>query len=75
MAGMILDKSKSGFHWNPLFYKVWVHPLQRVVGGEGRAFAIIYLFFRYSSIAAAAFLPAPMARITVAAPVTASPPA
>ena len=29
----------------------------------------------YSSIAAAARLPAPMARITVAAPVTASPPA
>ena len=35
MAGMILDKSKSGFHWNPLFYKVWVHPLQRVVGVWG----------------------------------------
>ncbi len=34
-----------------------------------------YLFFKYSSIAAAAFFPAPMARITVAAPVTASPPA
>lgn len=34
----------------------------------------IYLF-KYSSIAAAAFLPAPIARITVAAPVTASPPA
>ena len=34
-----------------------------------------YLFFRYSSMAAAAFLPAPIARITVAAPVTASPPA
>ena len=30
---------------------------------------------RYSSMALAAFLPAPMARITVAAPVTASPPA
>ena len=29
----------------------------------------------YYDIAAAAFLPAPMARITVAAPVTASPPA
>ncbi len=34
-----------------------------------------YLFMRYSSMAAAAFLPAPIARITVAAPVTASPPA
>ncbi len=31
--------------------------------------------FRYSSMAAAAFLPAPIARMTVAAPVTASPPA
>lgn len=34
-----------------------------------------YLFDKYSSIAAAAFLPAPIASITVAAPVTASPPA
>ena len=34
-----------------------------------------YLFLKYSSIAAAAVFPAPMARITVAAPVTASPPA
>ena len=34
-----------------------------------------YLFCIYASIAAAAFLPAPIARITVAAPVTASPPA
>ena len=42
MVGMILDKSKSGFQWKPLFYKVWVHPLQRVAGGEGGAFAIIY---------------------------------
>lgn len=35
------------------------------------------LFFpcMYSSMAVAAFLPAPMARMTVAAPVTASPPA
>lgn len=33
------------------------------------------LFFRYSSIAFAAVLPAPIADITVAAPVTASPPA
>ena len=30
---------------------------------------------RYLSMASAAFLPAPMARMTVAAPVTASPPA
>lgn len=34
-----------------------------------------YLFWIYSSIPAAAVFPAPMARITVAAPVTASPPA
>ena len=34
-----------------------------------------YLFFRNSSIPLAAALPAPIARITVAAPVTASPPA
>lgn len=33
------------------------------------------LALRYWSMACAAFLPAPMARITVAAPVTASPPA
>lgn len=33
------------------------------------------LFLMYSSIAFAACLPAPIARITVAAPVTASPPA
>ena len=33
------------------------------------------LLLRYSSMAAAAVLPAPMARMTVAAPVTASPPA
>ena len=32
-------------------------------------------FIRYSSMAAAAFLPAPMAEMTVAAPVTMSPPA
>lgn len=39
---------------------------------------ILYFYFLlliYSSIAFAAVLPAPMARITVAAPVTASPPA
>lgn len=35
----------------------------------------LFLFRMYSSIAAAAVLPAPIARITVAAPVTASPPA
>ncbi len=35
----------------------------------------VYALLRYSSMAAAAFLPAPIARITVAAPVTASPPA
>lgn len=35
----------------------------------------LFLFWMYSSIAAAAVLPAPIARITVAAPVTASPPA
>ena len=34
-----------------------------------------YLDLMYSSIALAAFLPAPIARMTVAAPVTASPPA
>ena len=34
-----------------------------------------YLFIRYLSIALAATLPAPIAEITVAAPVTASPPA
>ena len=44
--------------------KVWLSP---------NLFA--YLFIIYSSIAAAAVLPAPIARITVAAPVTASPPA
>ena len=35
----------------------------------------LFLFLMYSSIAAAARLPAPIARMTVAAPVTASPPA
>ena len=35
----------------------------------------LYFALRYSSIAVAAVLPAPMAKITVAAPVTASPPA
>ena len=34
-----------------------------------------YLFSRYSRMDAAAFLPEPMARMTVAEPVTASPPA
>jgi hypothetical protein len=34
-----------------------------------------YLLLRYSSIALAATLPAPIAEMTVAAPVTASPPA
>ena len=34
-----------------------------------------YFVRKYSSMACAAFLPAPMAKITVAAPVTASPPA
>jgi hypothetical protein len=34
-----------------------------------------YLVIRYSSMTAAAFLPAPMASITVAPPVTISPPA
>ena len=36
---------------------------------------VFYLFDKYSWIPAAAFLPAPIANITVAAPVTASPPA
>lgn len=36
---------------------------------------IYYLFIIDLSIESAAFLPAPIARITVAAPVTASPPA
>ena len=36
---------------------------------------VYYLLLRYSSIPFAAAFPAPMARITVAAPVTASPPA
>jgi len=35
----------------------------------------LHFSFRYSSIALAAFLPAPIALITVAAPVTTSPPA
>lgn len=34
-----------------------------------------YFVFKYSSIAFAAFFPAPIASITVAAPVTVSPPA
>ena len=38
-------------------------------------FFIYSLLLMYSSIALAAVLPAPIARITVAAPVTASPPA
>ena len=37
--------------------------------------SLYFLFLMYSSIAAADFLPAPIARITVAAPVTTSPPA
>ena len=37
--------------------------------------ALTHYFRKYSSIAFAAVLPAPMAEITVAAPVTASPPA
>lgn len=36
---------------------------------------IIYYFAKYSLIPAAAFLPSPIARITVAAPRTMSPPA
>ena len=39
------------------------------------ATSLVSLFFMYSCIALAAFLPAPIADITVAAPVTASPPA
>ena len=35
----------------------------------------VYFLLRYSSMAFAAVFPAPMAEITVAAPVTASPPA
>ena len=42
-------------------------------GLEGAQFR--YLFFIYSSIARAALRPAPIAKIIVAAPVTASPPA
>ena len=41
----------------------------------GADFALSYFFERYSSIDFAASLPAPIAEITVAAPVTASPPA
>jgi len=37
--------------------------------------ACAYLLWMYASMPAAAVLPAPIARITVAAPVTASPPA
>ena len=47
-------------------YRLDVYPLCRMYN---------YLFERYSSIPLAPALPAPMARITVAAPVTASPPA
>ena len=43
--------------------------------GTGGEVYLSYLELRYSSIAAAALRPAPIARITVAAPVTASPPA
>ena len=46
-------------------------PCGRTIGHKDH----LFLFLMYSSIAAAALLPAPMARITVAAPVTASPPA
>ena len=37
--------------------------------------AVFFYFARYSFIAAAAFLPSPIAKITVAAPRTISPPA
>ena len=43
--------------------------------GAGAYIRMAYKLLMYLSIAAAAFLPAPIARITVAAPVTASPPA
>ena len=42
---------------------------------EAHSFFLFNYLFRYSSIALAACLPAPIAKITVAAPVTASPPA
>ena len=47
-------------------------------GGSSVLFKLVYqnyLLDSFSSIAAAAFFPAPIARITVAAPVTVSPPA
>ena len=43
--------------------------------GDSLALCYLFLLWMYSSMAAAAFLPAPMASMTVAAPVTASPPA
>ena len=42
---------------------------------SGDACYALFFAVKYSSIATAAFLPAPIARITVAAPVTMSPPA
>ena len=44
-------------------------------GRQCRPFSCLYLLLRYLSMEAAASLPAPIAEITVAAPVTASPPA
>ena len=66
------DPFKIGFPW----VGGWL-PLPRSGGGPGRGFSPRNHSpaFKYSSIARAAFLPAPMARITVAAPVTMSPPA
>ncbi len=71
---------KRGFTRN-LIGAMWASPSTFVNGAFAGDDAHIvpqgklYLEEIYSSIALAAVLPAPIARITVAAPVTASPPA
>ena len=71
MEDMILDRKKRFPFGNRFFIKFRATLYK---GWRGRAFAIIYSLSIHQ-LRRQPFFPAPMARITVAAPVTASPPA
>ena len=65
--GAVSGDEKWSVSVTDTLHSLYAHP--------GVAFSALPYFFRNASMASAPFLPAPMARITVAAPVAASPPA
>lgn len=73
---LVLVNRKSNFaKWQEIFSENVFRKRQKNTGDICLRYVNGYLLLRYSSIPFAATFPAPMAEITVAAPVTASPPA